>query len=231
MDKKSVIKILNDSIVDLERRRGRIGIPDIEAEVINNACLAILKHGFEAGRGSKSLDEMILNVENSVNDAPNIIGLFTDAAKELFPEHYSEHHAAGHYLMIMTNLRWDGMWDYLRDYFKKNHGISIDGIKTLETTLYSTRHQRFENNFLVSESEVARTININFIDNKNEILVSIEPSLSPKKGYLVGHYGSEFQYNGTDPDYKFRVFMDDFNEIEKFILEMPNRNLTIVYLE
>ena len=27
------------------------------------------------------------------------------------------------------------------------------------------------------------------------------------------------------------VFFDDFNEIEKFILEMPKRNLIIIYLE
>jgi len=231
MDKKSAIKLLNDSIVDLERRRGKITVSDIETEVNYITCLAFLRHTKEAAKNSGTLEEMFSDILNAHTDFPEYIRLFTEAGMELFPEHFTERQAVVMSFLIQQNLAWEGMWDYLRDYFKKNHGIEIDEVRSTETVLYSTRHQRFENNFLVSESEVARTININLIDDKKEILVSIEPTLSPKKGYLADHYGSEFQYNGTDPDYKFRVFFDDFDEIEKFILEMPNRNLTIIYLE
>jgi hypothetical protein len=231
MDKQTAIKILNDSIVDLERRRGEIFIADIEAEVINNTCLAFLKHSKEAAKNSRTLEGMFSEILKTYSDYPNYIKIFTEAAMELFPEHYKENHAIIHSFSIQQNLAWDGMWDYLRDYFKKNHGIEIDEIKSTETVLYSTRHQRFEDDVLTSESEVGRTINVHLFDDRKEILVSIEPTLSPKKGYLVAQFGKELQYKGTDPDYFFRVFFDEFNEIEQFILELPNRKLRLIYFE
>ena len=76
------------------------------------------------------------------------------------------------------------MWEFLIDYFQKNHGIQIDEGNYDTAIFYSTKHKRFENDELTSESEIERTIRLNFSKDKNEIVVSIEPSLSPKKAYI-----------------------------------------------
>ena len=123
------------------------------------------------------------------------------------------------------------MWDFLRDYFQKNHGVQIDEVETTPLIFYSTKHKRYENGNLVSESEVERTINLSFIDDKEELIVSIEPSLSPKKSHQISNNGNEIKFKGYDPDYMFIVRLDDFDEVEQFTLEMPNRNLKIIYFE
>ena len=132
---------------------------------------------------------------------------------------------------IQQNVLWDGMWEFLRDYFQKNHGIQIDDVETEPAIFYSNKHKRYENNSLVSESEVERTINLNFIDNKEVLVIGIAPSLSPKKSYKVERNGNSVKYKGDDPDYLFTVTYDDFDEVEQFVLEMPNRGLKIVYFE
>ena len=72
---------------------------------------------------------------------------------------------------------------------------------------------------------------LNFIDDNQELIVSIEPSLSPKKSHLISNSDNILKYKGYDPDYLFTVKLDDFDEVEQFTLEMPNRNLKIVYFE
>ena len=115
--------------------------------------------------------------------------------------------------------------------FRSNHGVEINEVTTSITKVFSSiRHERFENNILVSESEVDRVININF-DNEDNILVSIAPSLSPKKAALKSESENKKTYIGFDTDYSFIIDFDDFDEIETFTLEMPNRHLKIVYYE
>lgn len=174
---------------------------------------------------------MFLGAINATQDFIPISKAFTDGAMELFPQHYTEREAIVATMGIQQNIAWEGMWDYLRDWFQKNHGIQIDSVETTPLIFYSTRHKRYENGNLVSESEIERTINLNFVNNKEEIVVSVEPTLSPKKGYVVSKSNTQFQYKGYDPDYLFTVNLDSFEEVETFILEMPNRNLKIVYFE
>ena len=211
MNSQTAKQILAQSITNLQTRRGQITIEDVEAEVINNACLFILKN-------------------NEIHKATEYALIFTTAASELISQ-YTQTEAVSALMGIPQNVEWEGMWDFLRDYFQKNHGIQIDNIETTPIIFYSTKHKRFEKGNLITESEVIRTININFIDDKKEIVVSIEPSLSPKKGYAVSKNQSQIQFKGFDPDYFFTVIFDDFDEVETFILEMPNRNLKIIYVE
>ncbi len=231
MDKEEAKRILLRSVLNLQERRGDITIGDLEAEVINNACLYILKNQKEHMSKSKSIEEIFLSALNSVTDFVPYAQAFTEAAMELFPRHYTENEAIIANLGIQQNIAWEGMWDHLRNYFQKNHGLQIDNVETTPTTFYSTNHKRFENNTLISESDVARTINLSFIDNKQEIIVSIEPSLSPKKAYLISNENRKLKYKGYDPDYLFIITLDEFKEIEIFTLEMPNRNLKIMYFE
>jgi len=211
MNKETAKELLVQSIKNLQNRREKITMADIEAEVINNACLNILKN----------------------NDTQNAIAyaqFFTESAKELIPQ-YSEEESISALMGIQQNVLWDGMWDFLRDYFKKNHGIQIDDVETTPFIFYSTKHKRYENGILTSESEVERTINLNFINDKEELLIGIAPSLSPKKSYRISQTETQAQYKGYDPDYLFTVTYDSYEEVETFTLEMPNRNLKIIYFE
>lgn len=211
MNKETAKQVLAQSITNLQNRRGQITMADVEAEVINNACLNILKN--------KDTQNAIIYAQ-----------IFTESAQELIPQ-YSEKEAMSALMGIQQNVLWDGMWDFLRDYFQKNHGIQIDEVETEPAIFYSNKHKRYENNSLVSESEVERTINLNFIDNKEVLVIGIAPSLSPKKSYKLEHNGNSVKYKGDDPDYLFAVTYDDFDEVEQFTLEMPNRGLKIVYFE
>ncbi len=211
MNKESAKQVLAQSITNLQNRRGQITMADVEAEVINNACLNILKN--------KDTQNAIIYAQ-----------IFTESAQELIPQ-YSEKESMSALMGIQQNVLWDGMWDFLRDYFQKNHGIQIDEVETEPAIFYSNKHKRYENNSLVSESEVERTINLNFIDNKEVLVIGIAPSLSPKKSYKLERNGNSVKYKGDDPDYLFIVTYDDFDEVEQFTLEMPNRGLKIVYFE
>ena len=204
-------EVIAHSISNLQTRRGQITIADVEVEVINNACLFILKN-------------------KDIANAMIYADFFTKAASELIPQ-YSERETISAIMGIPQNVQWEGMWDFLRDYFQKNHGIQIDNVETTPSIFYSTRHERYENSILTSESEIERTINLSFINGKKEIVVSIEPSLSPKKGYRISNNQNQMQFKGFDPDYFFTVNFDTFDEVETFVLEMPNRNLKIVYFE
>jgi hypothetical protein len=211
MNKETAKQLLANSITNLQNRRGQITIADVEAEVINNACLNILKN--------KDTQNAIIYAQ-----------IFTESAQELIPQ-YSEKESMSALMGIQQNVLWDGMWDFLRDYFQKNHGIQIDEVETEPAIFYSNKHKRYENNSLVSESEVERTINLNFIDNKEVLIIGIAPSLSPKKSYKLERNVNSVKYKGDDPDYLFTVTYDDFDEVEQFTLEMPNRGLKIVYFE
>jgi hypothetical protein len=211
MNLETAKQILAQSITDLQNRRGQITMVDVEAEVINNACLSILKN-------------------KEIHKTPEYSSSFTTAASQLISQ-YSQQHTVAAIMAISQNVQWEGMWNFLKDYFQKNHGIQIDAVATTPTIFYSTKHKRYENGNLITESKEKRIININFINDKKEILISIEPSLSPKKGYVIFRNQSAIQFKGFDPDYLFTITFDFFDEVETFILEMPNRNLKIIYVE
>lgn len=231
MNKNQAKQHLIQSISNLQQRRGNLTVADLETEVINNTCLFVLKNQKDKMRQGKTIEEMFLGALNSTQDFIPITSAFTEAAMELFPGQYTEQHAIMATMGVQQNVAWEGMWDFLRDYFQKNHGIQIDETETEAAIFYSTKHKRYENGVLVSESEVERTINLNFIDDNQELIVSIEPSLSPKKSHLISNNNNILKYKGFDPDYLFTVNLDDFDEVEQFTLEMPNRNLKIVYFE
>lgn len=230
MDKSDAKRILSSSISNLHSRRGQLTNADLETEVINNACLVFLKNQKNATKDANSIEDMFKGILDSTLDIMPTAKAFTDAACELFPDYYSEKEAVSALMGIQQNVAWEGMWDFLRDYFEANHGRKIDNIETNATIFYSNKHQRFENGIMASESEVERTININFIE-ENEVVVGIAPSLSPKKAYLTSKNGNTKQFKGYDPDYLFTIAFDEFEEVDKFILEMPNRNLRIEYFE
>lgn len=231
MDKQTAKQILTKSITNLQNRRGQITISDVEAETINNACLYILQNSYQKVNSVHDVTQIGTVLPINFMNFEGISNHFVNASKELFPKEYNGERADAGKMMIIQNISWSGMLDFLRDYFQKNHGIQIDEIETSPSIFYSTKHERYEKGNLVSESEVERTINLNFINDKKELIISIEPSLSPKKSRRISNIGNEMKFKGYDPDYLFTVKFDDFDEVEQFTLEMPNLNLKITYFE
>lgn len=231
MDKETAKQILVKSITNLNTRRGSLNGQDLQTEVINNACYYYLKNQKDQSSKAKNIEEMFLGILKGTEELMPITESFTEAAMDLFPNHYGAAEALNATMGIRENIAWDGMWEFLIDYFQKNHGIQIDEGNYDTAIFYSTKHKRFENGEFTSESEIERTIRLNFSKDKNEIVVSIEPSLSPKKAFIKKIKSDKYIYEGVDPDYVFNVFFGDFGEVIKFTLKMPNRNLKIVYFE
>jgi hypothetical protein len=217
------------SIDNLKKRRGTITNSDIETEVINNACLTFLQARRDRGDkdwNARRIDDIF--VEPNVEAIP-YAKAFIMAAMKIFPVQYGEAEAAAALRAVTINVSWEGMWPFLMDYFQKYHGINIDENSNTPLIFYSNRHKRFENGILVKESEAERTLNVYFINEFQEVVVSIEPTLSPKTGYLTQSNDSIYQYKGADPDYEFTIEFDEFKEIETLTLEMPKRALKIIY--
>lgn len=216
MDRATAYNVLRNGLINLQRRKGQVTVSDLEAEVINNICLALLSQGSQA-----SYIHLIAPYTQA----------FTEAAA-LLSEKYRDREAAMAVIGVQQNLAWEGMWDYLRDYYQKNHGIQIDSEVTSSQTFYSTSHKRYEKEILVADTKADRTINLSFIGSRrSDVLISIEPTLSPKKARLLSESNSILKYEGYDPDYRFIVEFGTFDEIEKFVLEMPNRELRIEYYQ
>lgn len=220
---------LRTSTDNLRKRRTVLTVPDIEREVINNACLLFLKMRRE--RGDKDWNARCIygNAIVSNSEAIPYAEAFARAAMILFPQQYGMPEANAAVLSVPMNVSWEGMWDFLKDYFQKYHGISIDNNRNQPCIFYSSCHKRYEHDVLITQSKVPRTINVQFINDRDEIIVSIEPTLSAKTGYLIEGNDNFLVYNGKDPDYRFTLTFDDFEEIETFVLEMPNRELKIIY--
>lgn len=231
MDTETAKGILAQSISNLQHRRGNIYISDIDAETINNACLYLIKNFNSQIHKVHDVTQIGSVIAKNYISFNRVALSFVAAAQELFPSDFDENRATIDSTAIIQNICWAGMWDFLRDYFQSNHGIQIDDQEISTKMFYSNRHVRYENGSKVSESDERRIININFVEDDKDIIVSIAPSLSPKKAYVVYKNGKISQYKGYDPDYSFTIEFDEFDEISKFILGMPNRSLKIEYFE
>jgi hypothetical protein len=220
-------KVLHDSFQHLMKRNGQLNLGDVEAEVINQACKYIIKNE----NGLKTVHD-VTQIGSVIGE--NMIHLptataFTSAASRLFPDHYGKSEIAAGNNGIIQNISWAGMWDFLSDYFLKNHGITIDNTEKEPIIFYSVHHDRYQDGQMVNSSPVERNINLVFLEERQEVIVSIEPTLSAKKARLISKKDDVYTYQGYDPDYIFHVHLNRFDEIDQFILELPNRNLKLIY--
>jgi len=221
-------EMLRNSLENLTSRQGGLTLQDFETEIIYQASKFLIKNFKDDLKTVHDIN--LINAVLSENKKfQPIVKIFVESGAEMLPEQYTDEHKKAAYHAIYTNISWGGMWDHLRDYFQKKHGIAIDSIKAEPLIFYSTRHTRFENNEIVSEDDVERNININFFNKKEKIIVSIEPTLSAKTAFVSGKNDKIWTYVGEDPDYKFIIHLDKFEEVDKFVLELPNRNLKIIY--
>lgn len=228
MDLNSAKNILGKGLQNIQNRQGRLTIQDVEAEVINQACRYIIQNYSAQIESVHDINQIGSVIMNNTQFQP-IALKFVDAASEFFPNDYGEDERKAAFSGIYSNISWAGMWDFLRDYFQKKHGEAIDDVESEPMIFYSKKHKRYEHGVQVSESEVERNVNLNFFNNQSEVIVSIEPTLSAKKGFLISNNNNTLIYNGADPDYRFIIKLDKYDEVEEFVLELPNRALKLCY--
>ncbi|WP_430932188.1 hypothetical protein [Saccharicrinis sp. 156] len=220
--------VLSESFSNLQKRQGNFTTEEIEAEVINQACKYIIENHREDLKSVHDINQINSVIMKNMTFQPYALS-FINAASKLFPHQYGEAERKAAFNSIYSNISWAEMWDYLRDYFLKKHGTAIDNVTSEPCIFYSQRHERFEQGFKVSESDVERNVNVNFFNDRSEVIISIEPTLSAKKAHLVSSQNGVLNYTGADPDYLFELHLDTYDEIEHFILELPNRHLKIHY--
>ena len=66
-------------------------------------------------------------------------------------------------------------------------------------------HKRIERGHVVSHDFVARYANLSYDATGNQVVISIIPTLSPKRAYLIKQDFFTLYYKGEDPDYRFEV--------------------------
>ena len=125
MDIQTEKKKLEDSLSNLKRLKGHINTSDIEADIMNVACLELLKENdswIKKGDDNDSIMEvMYLNHMKYSKD----VELYFDAASLLYPSIYRNPNKDIFVGLVIKNATWSGMWDFLRKYFKDNHNRNI----------------------------------------------------------------------------------------------------------
>lgn len=75
---------------------------------------------------------------------------------------------------------------------------------SLVTHVFHTQ-QRIQNGCVVASDSVIRRANFEYDFTGNNVVISIIPSLSPKRAHLVRQVGLKLYYAGEDPSYRFEL--------------------------
>lgn len=67
------------------------------------------------------------------------------------------------------------------------------------------QQQRIENGRVVADDPVIRRANFEYNSTGTEVVISIIPTLSPKRAYLIQENGFTLKYIGDDSDYIFEI--------------------------
>jgi len=125
MDIQSVKKKLENSLSNLKRVKGQLKTSDIETDIMNVACLELLKENdswLRKGDDNDSIMEvMYLNHMRYSED----VELYFEAASLLYPSIYRNPKKDIFVGLVIKNATWSGMWNFLKKYFKDNHNITI----------------------------------------------------------------------------------------------------------
>jgi hypothetical protein len=125
MDIQIAKKKLEDSLSNLKRIKGQLSTSDIEADIMNVACLELLKENdswIKKGADNDSIMAvMYLNHMRYSED----VELYFEAASLLYPSIYKNPNKDIFVGLVIKNATWSGMWDFLKKYFKDNHNKNI----------------------------------------------------------------------------------------------------------
>jgi hypothetical protein len=198
--------------------KNKLNAEEFQPLVLNMAYLEIA----QAKKNGMSYDTKKLFIE------------YTQAAIEAIPEYAKEVNDPRYstmYLGFAATAEWDGLWNFLREYFESKLGIKIDNEARKTLRYDSSMHNRFENGELVTSSEALRKVVISLSQDMKNAQFSISESLSNKEGNLIAVKDNKYTYVGTDPDFMFEFVLDSYGNIELFSLTRTDRNLRIDYLE
>lgn len=197
--------------------KARLGKNDLNDEELQSIIMHLsyleVSQSWEQGRSVDETDVFFEYVKSGMSSYPQMSNL------------------TGAFHGYMATLQWNGLRDYLRDYFFSKFGVKIDNVEFERVTFFSSNHKRFEDGILVSEDLADRIIELSFSENKQKCLVRISPTLSDKNSKLLKIIGNTFIFVGINSDYKFEITFDDFDSIENFSLELVNRKVRIQYFE
>jgi hypothetical protein len=214
--------ILKQYVNEYEERIGSISKDELTPLVVNLTCLVAIKN--DAG---KSMQQEIAQG-------------FGSAALELFSHKYSLAEAEHLKFAVNVNLEWDGISNFLNEYFTSKLGVKVFDSDAEIEEFYSSYHVRFESLVETSRSEIQRLIKFSFENDKQKVIVSIHnpgndgewmPGLSPKVARLDKSIDNINYYRGDDPDFYFEIWHDSFGTIEHFVLNREDNDLKIAYFE
>jgi hypothetical protein len=198
--------------------RPKLTVDEFQPLVLNIAYLEIAK----AKKNHLPYDTRKLFIE------------YTQAALEVIPEYEKEVSKPNYSAMFFgfnATAEWDGLWNFLREYFESKLGESIDNEIRKKLRFDSSIHNRYENGQLTSSSKVIRKVAIDLSQDMKNAQFSISETLSNKEANLTSVKGEKYIYVGTDPDFRFEFILDSYGNIEIFSLTRTDRNLRIDYLE
>lgn len=66
-------------------------------------------------------------------------------------------------------------------------------------------HQRIQNGTIVSTDKVPRRANFEYDSTGNNVVISIVPTLSPKRAHLVRQVGFTLYYQGEERSFSFEL--------------------------
>ena len=210
MVNEAIFNQLYNSLLDLETRNGKLTYNDISAEVINNACLDILRE-----RRKK-------NLNNVFEEA--IISAYLTSANKIIPSFDEKYLTIANH-GIRSNLEWSGMWYFLKQYFEEKHSVYIDKVNEIKKFI-STKHTRFENEILIGVYNDLREVVIEYL-SLHEIIISIKPNVGPKRAKFTSSVSGIKMYTCEDDDYSFHIYNE--NNIEKIVALRNGGQLKIIY--
>ncbi len=229
MQQNYALDILQHSFQNLLNRKGSINLDEMETEVNFQCCRYVIENYGDNVRSVSEIDRINDVIDHNKQSFHQIITDFLRAGAIMFPDNWQVDKDGIFIHMIAANLSWSGMWDHLVTYFMKDHGENIDDSLKESLIFYSQTHRRYEQNVFKSEAQVERNVNITFFNDRGYAMISIEPSLSNKKAYLVSREDKKLTFRGEDQEYRFIMELDIYDEIEKFTLEIISRAIRIEY--
>jgi hypothetical protein len=211
MNRRDIFKRALTAFID--RNGDNLTSSEIEPIAMNLAYLEVS----QAKKSGKSIN------------AINVLIEYVQIANETFP--LLNFHSESVLFGYQATLHWDGLWEFLQNYFSSKLGWSIDVEDLITERFDSSCHTREEYGQFITKSNTKRKVELMFKEDYNIVIVRISESLSDKKAMLESANGRSKIYRGTDPDYRFTVVYDNFGTIEEFILELIPRSLKIIYHE
>lgn len=108
--------IMAESLESFYRHNETLNLQQLQAECINNACIYYLK---------KTNNSFFDPIANIIADNPMLVGqTFGQATQQIVPQ-FTDAMVANSGIAVLQNSQWDGIEEFLKNYFLKVHKQNI----------------------------------------------------------------------------------------------------------